>query len=299
MTAILGLILALCPLCEAEPHRAGEDRPASDYESTLREGIEAFYQTDWMKAERLFNRLQASSPEDPRAWFFEAMIPFWNYFFGLGGSHTADRFLALSSEAVARGERRLSRQPGDTTTVLLLSGLHGYRSLIAASEKRYRTALQSGMTGYRYTRQLLALDEGDPRALIGKGVFHYMLGTVPGELRWMTNMAGLKGDRQEGLRLLRSASQTNSYVRNDALMILAYLHEREGRAEEALDFLESLQERYPGNLLVLFNRARLLEALGRNGPARELYAKAAGMRHPGLQELKKESARRAERLRTQ
>ncbi|MDZ7773924.1 MAG: tetratricopeptide repeat protein [Balneolaceae bacterium] len=299
MMALLSLILVLCPLCENAPTLSGTGQPEKDYETILREGIDAFYRTDWQRAERLFNGLQEQRPEDPRAWFFEAMIPFWDYFFGMGGTGTARRFLELSSEALIRGEEWLDRHPTDTTTVLLMSGLYGYRSLIAASEKRYRTALESGMTGYRYTRQLLALDSADPRALIGKGVFRYMLGSVPGGVRWMTNMAGLKGDRKEGLELLRRASRSDSHVRNDALMILAYLHEKEGRAGEAIAYLERLQERYPCNLLVLYNRARLQEELGRTRQAQELYGRAAGMDNPGLQELIQESARRMERLDTQ
>lgn len=263
--------------------------PPKSYEDKLEQGIEYFYQTDWDKAASIFNELKLKNKEDPRAYFFHAMIPFWEYFFGGNSSEAAARFLERSQKAIEKSSNQLKENPHDTTMVLMLSGLYGYRSLVAASEKNYQTALQSGITGFRYTRQLLALDNDDPKALIGKGIFYYMAGTVPKELRWATNMMGIKGDKEEGLKILEKAATSDSYVSNDAKMILSYLYKNENRYAKALNHIEDLCEKYPNNIIFQFNYAEILEKTNRQQEAKEAYKTVVQLSNSHLYTLKEQS----------
>lgn len=267
---------------------AGPGDPVS-YEEKLEQGIEAFYQTRWEEASEIFRDLRSMDGEDPRAFFFEAMIPFWDYFFGGNSPEAARKFLDKSRKAIEISERRLNNNPHDTTMVLMLSGLHGYRSLVAASEKEYQTALESGMTGFTYTRQLLALDDDDPKALIGKGIFYYMIGNVPRELRWATNMMGIKGDRNEGFKILEQAATSESYVSNDAKMILAYLYEKEGANQKALAHLRDLSSRYEENIIFQFHYAELLNKTNQSSEARKAYQAVVELPNTQLVELKDQS----------
>ncbi|NIU02281.1 MAG: DUF3808 domain-containing protein, partial [Nitrosopumilaceae archaeon] len=190
----------------------------------------------------------------------------------------------------------LNKDSSDTTMVLMLSGLYGYRSLVSAAEKNYKEALQSGMEGFTYTRQLLALDANDPKALIGKGMFYYMVGSVPNGLKWVTNMIGMSADMQEGFDSLEKAAQSESYVRNDAQMILAYLYEREEQNKKALNHLEELCSRYPENIIFQYNRARLLEKTNQIALARKKYEMIITMDTNALGILKQKSERRLQRL---
>ena len=260
-----------------------------NYDQKLERGIEYFYQTDWDKAASIFDELKSSNREDPRAYFFHAMIPFWEYFFGGNSSRAASGFLERSQKAIEISSERLHENPYDTTMVLMLSGLYGYRSLVAASEKNYQTAIQSGMTGFRYTRQLLALDNEDPKALIGKGIFYYMAGTVPKELRWATNIMGIKGDKKEGLSILEKAATSESYVSNDAKMILSYLYKTEGMYDKALKHIEDLCNRYEENIIFQFNYAEILEKSNRQDEAIEAYKAVVQLQNTHLGTLKEQS----------
>lgn len=274
-------------------------RPPADtsrYQQKLEIGIDAFYKTHWMKAESIFEELQQESPDDSRAYFFSSMIPFWRYFFGGNSVEAADLFLKRSQKAISISLNQLKENPHDTTMVLMLSGLYGYQSLVAANESRYRTAIESGMTGFRYTRQLLALDADDPRALIGKGVFYYMMGNVPSQLRWMTNMAGLAGNKQQGFDALRQAAESQSYVSNDAKMILAYLYEREDQNEKALQNLRELSRKYPQNIIFQYNMARLLEKCHQPAEAKAKYKEIVSLKSRELQSLKEKSLQRYKKL---
>jgi tetratricopeptide (TPR) repeat protein len=273
-----------------------EPDTSATYDEKLQDGIEAFYNTEWEEAESLFHELMDENENDPQPHFFYSMMPFWEYFFVDQNEELADEFLRRSEKAVNLSEQKLDRSPNDTTMVLLLSGLHGYRSLVAAGESNYRVAIRSGMTGFSYTRKLLSLDTDRPDARIGRGMFYYMLGSVPSELKWATNMAGLKGDMEQGFEELKKAAESDSYVSNDAIMLLMYLYNKEERYEEALSYAEKLTERLPKNIIFKFKKAEILENSGNKDQARELFAEIAESNHQRLSTLIAKSKVKVEQL---
>lgn len=272
--AFMGLIAMMAPLMV---HASEITNPKSAYEQRLEQGIDAFYRSDWRQADLVFDQLQKLDPGNPRAYFFSSMVPFWQYFFGGGEPGTAKEFLRSSDQAIKIAERRLKAAPRDTSVVFILSGLHGYRSLVAAAEKEYSVAIQSGVTGFSYTRQLLSLDDTHEDALIGKGVFNYMMGSVPREGRWMTNMMGMSGDIELGFQELERAAQSSSASRTEAKMILAYLYDREKRHDDALRVSKELVEAYPENIIFQFYLAKSLDNTKRLGEATDAYRRVVEM----------------------
>lgn len=243
----------------------------SAYESRLEKGIESFYRSDWSRAQSVFRELQALEPQNPKAYFFDSMIPFWQYFFATSDSKSAAEFLKRSEKAIDVAERRLKRSSRDTSAVLMLSGLYGYRSLVAAAEKEYTTAIKSGVTGFTYTRQLLAINDSNEDALIGKGVFQYMVGSIPKEGRWMTNMIGMSGSIEGGFKDLERAANSKSTSRIDAMMILAYLYDREKKHQDALRISKELVKVYPENIIFQYYLARSLDMTNQIEKAVDVY----------------------------
>jgi len=265
------------------------------YESRLEVGIDAFYRSDWKSAQTIFKELQLVDKNNPKAYFFESMIPFWQYFFGASDAKVAAQFLKLSEKAIDVAERQLKKESRDTSAVLMLSGLYGYRSLVAASEKEYTTAIKSGVTGFSYTRQLLAMDDTNEDALIGKGVFQYMMGSVPKEGRWMTGMMGMSGDIETGFRELERASASKSKSSTDARMILVYLYDREKRYDDALRVAQILVESYPENIIFQYYLAKSLDMSSKHEKAADVYRKVVDMKSD-LSGLKAASSERLKEL---
>jgi len=278
-SAIIGLIFSSVILL------FGMNATDDPFEYKLEQGIQAFYQTNWDSASLIFNELKKDKPEDPRAYFFSSMIPFWEYFFIDQSPEAAKAFLKSSETAINITEKKLNSSPNDTTLVTMLSGLHGYRSLVAAGEKQYQIAIRSGMTGFGYTRRLLAINSDRPDAKIGRGMFYYMIGSVPRELRWMTNMFGLRGDIEMGLNEIRVAAESDSYVSTDAKMILAYLYNKEERYNEALKYISELTSLFPENSIFHYNKAQILEELNNSSGAASSYATVVELNNPNLPAL--------------
>jgi tetratricopeptide (TPR) repeat protein len=271
----------------------------SYFEEQLTSAVDAFYRSDWTTARRGLSVLRTSQGTDLRVDFFEAMIPFWAYFFGGNNPADAQRFLDISEIAIQTGDKILAEAPGDTSTILMMGGLHGYRSLVAASERRYRTAISSGVAGNSYTRILLSMDNDDPNTLMGQGVFEYMIGSIPREGRWIARLAGLSGSVERGYEILEQAASSDSYVSNDAAMFLAYFYESDGRYHDAVRHLNTLHQRYPENVIFMYNLARLLETTGSPTQAYLLYQRVGQLGNTSLPLIGKLASERLQQLNAQ
>lgn len=252
------------------------------YESKLDEGIQAFYQTDWDRAMRLFDQIKSKYPDDPRPYFFESMMPFLKYFFVDQSTKFANEFLKRSQRAVELSQKKLENETSDTTMVLMLSGLYGYRGLVAAGQGEHRIAFQSGLKGFNYTRKLLSINSERPDARIGKGMFYYMVGSVPDGFKWTTNIFGMSADVEDGFRELKMAAKSDSYISNDANMMLMYLYQKEGMLEEALKFANILTQKLPENVIFLFKKAEILEKIGNREEAIHVYRSIIQKNNPNL-----------------
>lgn len=277
-------------------HLPEKTLPGPEFNKRLEEGVQAFYQTEWGRARKIFDELKSESPSNPMPYFFESMMPFWEYFFVNQTEELATEFLEKSEKAIELSNKRLDEVPGDTTMVMILSGLHGYRSLVAAGESNYKIAIRSSMTGFSYTRKLLSLDSDRPDAKIGRGMYYYMLGSVPKEMKWVTNIAGLKGDIEMGLSELTLAAQSNSYVRHDAKMILMYLYNREEKYEEALVYAEKLTKEFPENVIFIYKKAEIYDKLGKMDLAKDQFTKILELDNKFLREVTNKSRSRIREL---
>ncbi len=259
-------------------------------------GIEAYYQTEWEKAEAFFQKVKEEDPSDPRPYFFEAMMPFMEYFFIEQSEELANKFLRKSEIAVDLSSKRLEKSPNDTTMVLLLSGLHSYRGLIAADQKNHRVALSSGLTGFNYTRKLLSIDTDRADARIGRGMFYYMVGSIPSGMKWAANIVGLSADIQDGFYELKKAAESDTYIRNDALMMLMYLYTREGQYVKALHYAEQLTAKLPNNVIFLCKKAEIYEELDDREQAISTYKEVVALNNNQLQRVTDISRERIKKL---
>jgi tetratricopeptide (TPR) repeat protein len=295
-TLLVAVLMLITGMNRNAVERGEETYRYTSFEQQLDSGISAFYKTDWDGARSIFRELQGIDGKDPRPFFFEAMVPFWQYFFADESSDAAMQFLEKSEIALEIGKDRIKSMPQDTTAVLLMGGLYGYRGLVAASERQYRTAVRSGASGFSFTRKLMTMSSDNPDVLIGQGIFHYMMGTVPREARWLTSMVGLSGNRETGIRLLEEAADSDTHTSTDARMILTYLYHQEQLYEEALRVVEPLVEKWPENVIFRYFLALSLEKSGDTDRAAEQYREVVDRNHPDLPSIRDRGRERLEYL---
>lgn len=294
MTIVFWALLLYMPFSVDSTESRDAKKPG--YDEQLNAGIEAFYQADWNQANIIFANLKKQYPKNPIPYFFESMMPFLEYFLVDPSEQLANDFLDKSEKAVELSHQKLEETPSDTTMVLMLSGLYGYRGLVAAGQGDHRIALQSGLKGFTYTRQLLSIDSDRPDARIGKGMFYYMVASVPNGMKWAANIFGLNAEIEDGFHELKIAAESNSYISIDAKMMLMYLYQKENRLNEALNYANKLTEELPENVIFLYKKADILEKIGNREDALRVYKSIVDKNNSNLDLITKKSRKKVAEL---
>lgn len=275
------------------PMNFNRDGLSDSYTEQLEKGVTLFYSGNWSDAQESFESLISADKMAPEAWFFRSMIPFWKYFFGGETKQDAQEFLSWSEKAIYYSDKHLKSNPTDTSIVLLLSGLHGYRALVAADQQEYLIAIKSGITGFDFTKQILAMDESKTEAKIGRGIYYYMSGSVPSSFRWML---GFKGDKDMAFSELETAGNSESRVSVDANLILTYLYLKENQPYKAFQSSLRLLKKYPDNAIFRYLHAQSLEKIGKRQQAYEFYTAIVNTNDSSIEQIITDSNKRKTRL---
>jgi tetratricopeptide (TPR) repeat protein len=242
------------------------NKQISDQEFTA--VTELFYAGKWDECEAEIGRLKEIYPEGIKLDFLESMIFFWTFYYCGKQPSVGRKFIELSENIIS--ESKTSVKETDDDILLLKSGLLGYQALTHVSLMSFKDALKSGKKAYEITTELEKRNIKDDRAAIGFGMFNYMLGSVPSQLKFATKMMGLSGDKEKGMEYLHQASESDLYIRFDGRMLLAELFARDSYFEEALKKVEISMEESPDHLVFLLKAANLCGKLGK-ADQRETY----------------------------
>jgi len=273
------------------------DELQPDYTKDLENGITHFYSGKWGKADSTFTSLIKQDPKAPEAYFFKAMVPFWKYFFAGQSKIDAKQFLSFSENAIDVSEKYLKANEKDTSIVLLLSGLYGYRALVSADLGEYFTAAKSGLAGFDFTKQILKMDENLAETKIGKGIYYYMSGSVPDNGKWITSLLGMKGTKEDAFIELEVAAQSESRVKVDANLILTYLYLKENKPYQAFQTSLRLTKMYTTNSIFLFLHADSVEKLGKTEDALAYYNQVILQNNNEIEHLTLNAKEKSEELR--
>lgn len=165
-------------------------------------------------------------------------------------------------DAIGRSERlanaRLAARPNDREALFALcmeSGLvTDYAALI---ERRRFGSFTLSRRNQTYARKLLALDPPVIDAYLTFGTVEYVVGSLPFFLRWFVRLDQVSGSKQKAVEDLELVVKQGKYYGPMARMMLAVIHLREKRADQAQALLAGLVNDFPENPLFRKELARL------------------------------------------
>jgi tetratricopeptide (TPR) repeat protein len=237
------------------------------------DGIESLYNCKFIEAEQKFNAVIEIAPQDPRGYFYKAMI--YGYRFALMKQRVDfDHFMIVSENVITVSEKLLKYDGKNSTALFYLGGIYGYRGVVFWLEGKTFSAFWDGQKGYRYLEDAIEADPNNHDAEMGLGVFHCMLSNIPSSYRWLVNLAGFDGDRQKGLTQLERAAERGVYAKNEAQQWLSQFYQQDEEYEKSFIILDRLAKSYPDNPFYLLLRGNaLLFRLRRVDDALEDYRK--------------------------
>ena len=255
--------------------------------------LDALYNLDFDVAERKLQALVEDAPESARLWNLLASsiwlkITYEQEKLGL------DRYMGdrldddgsnerLNRERETRIRETLDRviqltdatlkQDPDNIEALYIRGVaYGTLAGFEATVKRaYLAANRAAKKAREDHLRVLTLDPSYNDARLTIGTYDYTLSVLPGFLRFILGVFGIRGDKESGIRELEYAAQLGDRGRTNAKMVLVYIYSREKEYEKALPILEDLHSQYPRNFLLETSKASVYEGLESWEDAAETY----------------------------
>lgn len=162
------------------------------------------------------------------------------------------RFRSAVERAITLSEARLRRAPADLNAHYDLGAAVGLRTLyVATVEGGTIAAIRAARRAFDEHERVLELDASRKDAGLIVGSYRYAVSLLSVPMRLMAYIVGFGGGRDKGLRMIEEASAYPSDAQPEAQFALVLLYNREKRYADALQIIAALQQRYPGNRLLM------------------------------------------------
>jgi tetratricopeptide (TPR) repeat protein len=153
--------------------------------------------------------------------------------------------------ATERASTLLARNPNSSSALYSLGVAHGLKaSYDFLVRKAWFASLRESSTARKLHTRAAELDPSNVDALLMHGIQQYAIASLPAALRMLGAVAGLRGDKDAGLRTIERVAAEGSNSAVEARMLLFTLYRHEKRPWSAMSVLYGLRRDYPRNYLL-------------------------------------------------
>ena len=264
LAAILFLCLSfLLPAGEAA---AAEIQPGQLH-AYLRQGIESAFNMDHAGAISSFQKAVELDRESPTGYAFLALDQLFSYetsFDPKEREKSQEAMIRYVGDAVARGEKRVGKNPRDGQAYFALTLAKIVKIRLALMQKSYFTVAQESAYAWGYLEKTRAADPNNYDNYFPMGLLHYHLDHLPGVTRFLSSLLITNGDQHKGIQELELAVQKGDLLRELAQAELSSVYINfEKQPAQALAMTLELKERFPRNYNFSFSLANILSELRR------------------------------------
>jgi tetratricopeptide (TPR) repeat protein len=292
-SCVLSLLFALLwPIAMHAEERVTHTNPLNQGPE-VRAAYERFYTLDYDGALSRFQKVQQAHPDDPMAVDYVLETVLFHELYNLGLLDTTlyahDGFLngkhqvvedkaftahieELSGQAIHLAEQQLQKNPKDVDALYARGwskSLHAtYMGLV---QRSFISALRLALQARDDNDEVLQLDPDYVDAELVVGVHQYVVGSLPFAIKMLAGLAGIHGNKEKGLAMLRDDGKYGVTTSVEARTALALFLRREAKYREAAEWNDSLKRQYPHNFLFWLESANLQKDAGNAQQAIALY----------------------------
>ena len=287
----LGAVVSPVAVQEAPHPPAAELRAPSpaaisfENEAKLKTAFEHLYNLEFTPALKLFEQVAHAEPQSATVRAFWASALLYEILARQGTLQSQlfvttnefmrfprlppDAALDASYQKVTDDTRRIAlervaRNAEDVDGLFALGLSYGNEANYLAGVKAdYLRGLRAGEKSYAYHKRLKALRPEIHDVGVVLGVHDYVIGSLPGHLRFLLFFLGSTGSRQRGLDFLEEAATGATFLRTYAQVLQVVAAVRESQMERALNLALDLRARYPRNPVFLLESAKYYRQLDR------------------------------------
>lgn len=266
----------------------------------VEEGYAHFYNLEYDQAVEVFRRAIAQNPESPELHNHLAQTLVFREMFRNGaleselvsGNNSFLRrpklnptpqiekeFLDEVARAMSLSEARLKRNPNDTSAMYALGIAYGLRSnYFWIVKKSWRDSLRDATQSRKLHNRISELEPNNVDARLVQGLHDYIVGSLPMVYKMLGFLAGIRGDKEKGIRTVQEVAAKGKLNRVDAEVFLSALYRRENQPAKAVPLVEDLIRRFPRNFLLRLELAQMYSMAGDGKRALEVVAEIARLK---------------------
>ncbi len=270
--------------CVAQPNPHADP---IDFDPLVRDGLNHFYNLDYDGASQRFEKVIQAHPDDPMAYAFDLVAVIFRELYHqdlLDTTYYAhDSFLStkrdvqipaasrqkiedLTNKVISLADQRIRNNPRDANAYFARGyarGLHA--AYITLADHSWYTAAKQGLAARGDSEQALKIDPDYADADMAIGIQQFAVASLPRFVRMVVGIAGVGGNKEKGLDLLKVAATRGVVTPVEARTTLSLFLRHDGRYPEALAVQHGLAVEYPHDYLFRLEEANLAKDEG-NGP---------------------------------
>jgi tetratricopeptide (TPR) repeat protein len=299
----LALIFLLCSLAGAQMPSPHADPLA--YDPLVKDACLHFYNLDYDGAISRFEQVVKLHPQEPLAYAYELQAVIFRELYHqdlLDTTYyahdsflttqrrvdipqaTRDRIEALLSQVQTLVDQRLKANGNDKNAYFARGyarGLHA--AFITLADHSYVTAARQGLAARNDSEAVLKLDPDYADADMAIGIQQFAVASLPRFVRLVVGIAGVGGNKEKGLQLVRVSAEKGVVDSVEARTTLSLFLRHDGRYPEALQVQHGLAQQFPHDYLFRLEEANLTKDKGDGPGAIAIYKQVlADSRKPGF-----------------
>lgn len=180
---------------------------------------------------------------------------------------TRQRIEDLTDRAIDLCDKQIRENPNDKNAYFARGYAHGmHAAFITLVDHSFISAAHQGLAARNDSEETLKIDPAYADAKMAVGIQEFAVASLPRLLRIMVGIAGVNGNKEKGLQLLREAAAQGVVTPVESRTALALFLRHDARYPEALVVERSLAEQFPHDYLFQLEVANITKDEG-NGPA--------------------------------
>ncbi len=286
------LLPAICAAAQSAPSQP-ENSPFTthadplNFDPLVRDGYNHFYNLDYEGALQRFDEVIKQHPQEPLAYAQALMVTIFRELYHqdlLDTTYYAhDSFLTtarkvdipeanrkqieyLSDQVAKLADQRLKANPQDKNALFAkgyAKGLHA--SFITLADHSFFTAARQGLAARNDSEQVLKIDPEYVDANLAIGIQQFAVASLPRMVRMVVGIAGVGGNKEKGLKLLKLCAEKGVVTNVEARTTLSLFLRHDARYPEALAVQHGLAQEFPHDYLFRLEEANLAKDKG-DGP---------------------------------
>ncbi len=179
---------------------------------------------------------------------------------------TRDRIEQLTNSAIALCDQQIKSNPGDANAYFARGYARGmHAAFITLVDHSFVAAARQGYAARNDSEQALKIDPGYADAKMAIGIQQFAVASLPRFVRILVGIAGVGGNKEKGLDLLRESAAHGVVTPIESRTALSLFLRHDVRYPEAIVVQKGLAGQYPRDFLFRLEVANLTKDSG-NGP---------------------------------